>query len=192
MAFKLPFLKKKEEEFGDLNDFSNLGNLGLDNKDFSAPTAALGAQNNQQWSMTPDPLQDRSTQPQQAQSQSSSFPSDPSLAFPQASVSTGANPQMQTASPSPFSTPQQSPSTAQPQAFSQQQQSQQQFNQPYQQQYAQQLQHAPLQSSGIDSKDMELINAKLDAIRSSLETISHRLARLEQLAVPQAQQKYAW
>ena len=52
--------------------------------------------------------------------------------------------------------------------------------------YQQPLQHAPLTQ---DSKDLELISAKLDAMRATLESMNQRLANLERIAQGEQQQK---
>lgn len=42
------------------------------------------------------------------------------------------------------------------------------------------------------AKELEIISAKLDAIRSSIENINHRLDNLERIANPQQHQRYTW
>jgi hypothetical protein len=41
-------------------------------------------------------------------------------------------------------------------------------------------------------KDIEIIHAKLDAIRSSLDSINQRLATLERIASPETKNRYSW
>ncbi|MBD3249791.1 hypothetical protein GF336_07125 [Candidatus Woesearchaeota archaeon] len=65
------------------------------------------------------------------------------------------------------------PGVSTPSQFQQQQYPQQQPRQQFQQQYPQQQ---------VSSKDMELISAKLDALKSALDSMNQRLANLERIA----------
>ncbi len=69
------------------------------------------------------------------------------------------------------------PPQFQQQQFQQQPRQQQQFQQQPRQQQPQQY---PQQQTS--SKDLELISAKLDALKSSLDSMNQRLANLERLA----------
>jgi hypothetical protein len=42
------------------------------------------------------------------------------------------------------------------------------------------------------SKDIEIIHAKLDAIKSSLDSMNQRLATLERIASPETKNRYSW
>lgn len=68
---------------------------------------------------------------------------------------------------------------------------------PYDSQAQQQMYNqSPSQSQGTDSRDIQLIIAKLDAIKAEISNISHRLEFLETQNRPQQQQtgqrRYQW
>jgi hypothetical protein len=54
----------------------------------------------------------------------------------------------------------------------------------------------PMPGAGHDigdlAKDIEIIHAKLDAIKSSLDSINQRLATLERMAAPEGKTRYTW
>jgi hypothetical protein len=52
----------------------------------------------------------------------------------------------------------------------------------------------PMRDQGMHelAKDIEIIHAKLDAIRSSLDSINQRLATLERMASGEGKQRYSW
>ncbi|MFC1741458.1 hypothetical protein ACFL3V_02900 [Nanoarchaeota archaeon] len=41
-------------------------------------------------------------------------------------------------------------------------------------------------------KDMEIVHAKLDAIKSSLDSVNQRLATIERIANPETKNRYGW
>ena len=51
--------------------------------------------------------------------------------------------------------------------------------------------HVPSQSGDI-SKDIQIIIAKLDAIKAEVSNIDHRLEMLERQQQPSSQRKYSW
>lgn len=53
---------------------------------------------------------------------------------------------------------------------------------------------SPMRDQGMHelAKDIEIIHAKLDAIRSSLDSINQRLATLERMASGEGKQRYSW
>ena len=88
-------------------------------------------------------------------------------------------PQPEATGAEPFPQPAVHPPEARPQSFSQQYPS-----------YQQPLQPAPLTH---DAKDIEIISAKLDALRATLESINQRLANLERIAQgDQQKRRYEW
>jgi len=168
---------KKEDDFSDL---SNLGDFGLEEKP-GAPSdlgglggdigaglgGGLGEMPNMGMHDMPGavPTHREEVQPTQASKDlSEQFGIKP------------AAPTQQPTQQQPF---QQYP-TSQPQP-----QQQFQAQQPYQQ-----YQQAP--NLGEMAKDIEIIHAKLDAIKSTLDAINQRLATIERMAGGEPRQKYTW
>jgi hypothetical protein len=97
------------------------------------------------------------------------------------------------------SRPSQPTAFPQPAAQQFQPQPQQAYPAASQQPYPQPIQQAPEHPSyrqafdlGDLAKEIEIMHAKLDAIRSSLESINQRLATLERIASPETKNRYAW
>jgi hypothetical protein len=159
---------KKEEEFSDL---SNLGNFGLEEKPGApAELEGLGGGFGGGLGELP-PL---------------GGPELPGIGAPthaeevqptEVSKAMGEQLGLKPSAPQPAQpTPQQQPYAAQP-TYQAPQQAYPQYPQP---------------SLGEMAKDIEIIHAKLDAIKSTLDSINQRLATIERMAGGEPRQRYNW
>lgn len=160
---KAKFWKKNDDDLGDLSD---LGDFGLDDK----PLQASG--NNDL--AGPLPSLDDSNMP---------------------GIQQGEPAHMEDVQPSPASRQmgEQFGLGQQQQPMQQRQPPPRQQMQPMQPLQQNQPQYYDNHSGMSDlTKDIEIIHAKLDAIKSSLDSINQRLATLERIAYPEQKNRYTW
>jgi hypothetical protein len=173
---KAKFWKKPEEEAGDLSD---LGDFGFDDKPSAGGKGAGGLGDD----LSFPPLGEVDKPGMQPGVPTHIEEVHPTDASRQMSDQLGIKPAPQQGYGQQFQ--QQAPNQGYPS-----QQPVQQFQQP-QQQFAPQFQQGPALSDM--AKDMEIIHAKLDAIKSSLDSMNQRLATLERIASGDTgRQRYAW
>ncbi|MBW2964169.1 hypothetical protein KY363_01805 [Candidatus Woesearchaeota archaeon] len=153
---------KKNEE--DLGDLSDLGDFGLDDKSPSSGGPDLGG---------PLPSFDEPSSLDAHGPEMHTEDVQPSPASRQMGDQFGLGAQQ------PTRQPQQPPPRQPMQQMPPMQQPQQQY-----------YESGPGMSEL--TKDIEIIHAKLDAIKASLDSINQRLASLERIAYPEQKNRYSW
>ncbi|MBW2971833.1 hypothetical protein KY359_02240 [Candidatus Woesearchaeota archaeon] len=180
---KAKFWQKKEDDAGDLSD---LGDFGFDESpggtgglgggmDLGGDFPPLGG------TETPGARPDMPTHAEELQPSKASLEMSDRLGLKPETEQPQQYPQRPTARPAAQSPAQQMHAqTPQPQPQPQ-----------YQQQYAPSYPQSP--DLADLAKEIEIVHAKLDAIRSSLDSINQRLATLERIASGDTRQpRYSW
>lgn len=192
MGFLDKFKKKGGDDFGDLSD---LGDFGLDN-DAQGGGLDGGGFDDLGGELGPMPGMDSPGALEQHPGSRAREEVLPTQTSTDMGNQFGLTPPEQT--PAAYSSQQQMPGAVSMQPPAQQQTQayppQQQMQSSAQVAPAQQMQQSMMHNPDFNEfmKDIEIIHAKLDAIKSSLDSVNQRLATLERMATPNNKQRYTW
>ena len=193
---------KKDDDMGDLGDFGDMGNFDSPTSNqpdpFSSPDPINSTTNQPDPFNSPDPMNDPMNPPSTQHNIQTQHPMNPTNPYTPDPYSDLGSPTQEnhTHLSSPASTHSQEdimPSQATQNIGTEL------YNQgtpimpthPLNQQQNQPMQNNNIANINIE-KDLELINAKLDSIRVSIDSLSTRLATIERLAGSNQSQKYSW
>jgi hypothetical protein len=214
---KLKFWKKEEDDFSDLGDFG-LGDVGSPTQPHKEPNMIGSGMDDPMASAGMLPANPQGMTPPMDGMSNTNMGSNPQgMAPPMQDMNMGATPQGMTppmdgmsntnmgSMPQEMGQPQNSGMSMQSQDMSQSTFPSASERMTSQQPVQQQTQPEPMQPPNYPppatqqsytqqpySKDMEIISAKLDSLRATLESINQRLATLERLAQGDSRKKYEW